>query len=89
MILAQYQRSEIRKEYLKRHCDTCEQRPTCKDPCPIVIGYVTQDNKNYQREKLSDKMTINDKNDYRKWEQNLREDEDVSIMPEDSDDDRS
>lgn len=47
---SQYKRPEVRKEYLKRHCNTCEQRSTCKDPCPDVIGYVDQDSVKYQRE---------------------------------------
>jgi hypothetical protein len=40
---ATYLQPEIKKEYLKRHCNTCEVRLYCRDLCPDVLGYVNQD----------------------------------------------
>lgn len=48
---ADYEKPEIKKEYLKRECNTCKERPTCKDQCPDVIEFVEQDSKGYLREK--------------------------------------
>lgn len=45
-----YKRPPIREKYLKRHCNTCEQKSTCRVLCPEVIGFVDQDTKLYQRE---------------------------------------
>lgn len=55
---ADYEHPPIREKYIKRHCRTCEQRPTCKELCPDVIGYVDQDNMGYQREMTFGDMDI-------------------------------
>ena len=49
---ADYERPEIKKQYLKKECKTCKEKPTCKDLCPDVIKFVEQDNKKYLRESL-------------------------------------
>lgn len=49
-----FQRPEVKKEYLKKECSTCSEHPdrggTCKDLCPDVIALVEQDTKRSQRE---------------------------------------
>ena len=50
---AYYEKPQVKKEYLKKTCNSCKERPTCKDPCPDIIAFVEQDTKNYQREILS------------------------------------
>lgn len=50
---ADYKKPKIKKEYLKRECNTCKEKPTCKDLCPDVIKFVNQDTKPYQRELTS------------------------------------
>ena len=46
---ANYEKIEIKKEYLKRVCETCPERETCTELCPDVIDFVEQDTA-YQRE---------------------------------------
>lgn len=50
---ADYEKPEIKKEYLKRTCETCQEKLTCKNLCPDVIEFVEQDSKTYLREYLS------------------------------------
>lgn len=40
---SKYKKPEVKKEYLKRECNTCEERATCQEPCPDIIGLVNQD----------------------------------------------
>jgi hypothetical protein len=49
-----YQKPEIKAEYLKRECSTCLEYSTCKDLCPDVLSYADQDTKPYLRERLGD-----------------------------------
>ena len=78
----EYERPLIKKQYMKRYCNTCEQRPACKEPCPDVIGYVDQDSKNYQRE-MTGGNTIDTMAKLKKGRQ--KEDSTVSDMYEDPD----
>jgi len=53
---AEYEKPEIKKEYLKRVCSTCADKQTCKVLCPDVIQFVEQDGKPYQRERLQKQL---------------------------------
>lgn len=68
---ALYEKPEIKKEYLSRVCDTCEQRQSCKKPCPPVIAFVEQDIKSYQREKTLSDEEILSMSEYHKYLQSL------------------
>lgn len=48
---ADYEKPDIKKEYNKRVCDTCTERPTCNNICPDVSNFVEQDT-SYLRELL-------------------------------------
>ncbi len=48
---ADYEKPKLKKEYLKRTCKTCTEKPTCKNLCPDVISFVEQENMGYLREK--------------------------------------
>lgn len=53
---AEYEKPEIKKKYLKRSCESCNENPdndgTCTDLCPDVIEFVNQ-NTSYRRESLT------------------------------------
>jgi len=56
---ADFKKPEIKKEYLAIYCDQCPQKPTCRDFCPDVFGFVNQDSNAYQRERpLGDVETL-------------------------------
>lgn len=40
---AEFDKPEIKRAYLKRECNTCAEKLTCKDLCPDVIAFVEQD----------------------------------------------
>lgn len=40
-----YERPEIKKEYLKRYCENCDEFSICAAPCPDVLGLINQDTK--------------------------------------------
>lgn len=46
---ADYEKPEIKKKYLKKECNTCKEKPTCKTLCPDVIAFVAEGT-SYQRE---------------------------------------
>lgn len=54
---ADYEKPEIKKEYLKKFCNTCMEKSTCncKVPCPDVVKFVDQDSKTSNREHTLDK----------------------------------
>ncbi len=51
-----YEKPEIKKEYLKKVCETCEEREYCTDLCPDVLAYVIQDTKSYQLESTEEDL---------------------------------
>lgn len=48
---AGYEKPEIKKEYLKKTCNACMEKSTCKELCPDVIEFVKQ-GASYQRERI-------------------------------------
>ena len=54
---ADFEKPEIKKNYLKQECSTCSQKPTCKDLCPDVFAFVNQDT-TYQRNQTSKDLEV-------------------------------
>jgi hypothetical protein len=59
---ADFEKPEVKKEYLKRVCTTCNERPTCKELCPDVIAFIEQDTESQIRQLLGEVEAFTDPN---------------------------